>query len=60
MKTIYILLFIFSVDCYFAQTQGLEAHEYNFTSFYKREKVITPTLLSLIPSEYHNHPDFGI
>lgn len=45
---------------FFAQNNGLEAFEYNFTSFYKREKAITPELLSLTPEKFQSHPDFGI
>lgn len=60
MKFLLLIVCIIYSIISVAQTPDLVSSEFNFTSFHKREKVVTPELLSLIPVEFRHHPDFGI
>ena len=60
MKTLSPLVFLFVSSVCFSQTHQMISESINFTTFNKRVKNVPKELFDYTPSEFQNHPDFGI
>ena len=60
MKTLSPLVFLFVSSFCFSQKHQMISENFNFTTFNKRVKNVPKELFDYTPSEFQNHPDFGV